>query len=89
MTDLQAELATIKTHLFHHRIAMYGMLVLLVILTYGIIVTIQSLYPTLPGLNTGKNSAVAPQTDYENPFNKDSQYVNPFSEYKNPFDSLK
>lgn len=25
---------------------------------------------------------------YENPFDKDTQYVNPFSEYKNPFDNL-
>lgn len=89
MSDLQAELTTIKTHLLHHRIALYGMLVLLVILTYGIIVTIQSPYTPAPGSRTGKNSAVAPQTDYSNPFDKDSQYVNPFSKYKNPFDLLK
>ena len=25
---------------------------------------------------------------YENPFDKETQYVNPFSEYKNPFDYL-
>lgn len=29
------------------------------------------------------------KTDYNNPFNKDAQYVNPFATYKNPFDSLK
>jgi len=25
---------------------------------------------------------------YSNPFEKETQYVNPFAEYKNPFDSL-
>lgn len=29
------------------------------------------------------------QQNYQNPFDKNTQYVNPFSEYKNPFDSLK
>lgn len=89
MSDLQVELATIKTHLLHHKIVLYGMLVLLVLLTYGIIVTVQSLYATPSGSGTSKNSAVSPQNDYANPFDKDSQYVNPFSEYKNPFDLLK
>ena len=27
--------------------------------------------------------------DYRNPLDKSSQYVNPFSEFKNPFDVLK
>ena len=27
--------------------------------------------------------------DYKNPLDKEAQYTNPFSEYKNPFDSLK
>lgn len=26
---------------------------------------------------------------YQNPFDQKTQYVNPFSNYKNPFDSLK
>lgn len=34
-------------------------------------------------------SAVAPTTQYSNPLDKESQYVNPFSSYKNPFDKLK
>lgn len=29
------------------------------------------------------------QTQYENPFDKNTQYVNPFSSYQNPFDKLK
>lgn len=28
------------------------------------------------------------QASYANPFEKDTQYVNPFAEYKNPFDNL-
>ncbi len=28
------------------------------------------------------------QADYKNPLDKSSQYVNPFSEFKNPFDNL-
>lgn len=39
-----------------------------------------------------KKSAAVPEvqlkTEYQNPFDKDTQYTNPFSEYKNPFDSL-
>lgn len=89
MSDLQIELAEVRTHLLHHKIALYGMLILLVFLTYGIIVTVQSLYVTPSASGTSKNSAVSPQSDYANPFDKNSQYVNPFSEYKNPFDLLK
>lgn len=29
------------------------------------------------------------QTQYQNPFDKNTQYVNPFSSYQNPFDNLK
>lgn len=36
-----------------------------------------------------KQSRVTLASEYSNPFNKDSQYVNPFSDYKNPFDNLK
>ncbi len=53
--------------------------------------------------NTPQKSNIAPQTttftkpeesnvnlksEYENPFSSDTQYVNPFSDYKNPFDNL-
>lgn len=31
---------------------------------------------------------VSLQTIYDNPFDKNAQYVNPFDTYKNPFDSL-
>lgn len=42
----------------------------------------------LPG-QASKEATVLLQKDYQNPFDKNSQYVNPFSSYKNPFDSLK
>lgn len=32
-----------------------------------------------------KGPAVNIKTEYENPFKKETQYVNPFDEYKNPF----
>lgn len=39
--------------------------------------------------NQPQQSNVSLKKDYKNPFDKDTQYVNPFSQYKNPFDSLK
>lgn len=38
---------------------------------------------------TTKEATVQLQNQYQNPFDKNAQYVNPFSGYKNPFDSLK
>lgn len=32
-----------------------------------------------------KSAQVEMKTEYENPFDKNTQYVNPFEEYKNPF----
>lgn len=42
----------------------------------------------LPG-QASKEATVSLQKDYQNPFDKKNQYVNPFSSYKNPFDALK
>ena len=36
----------------------------------------------LPGQNVPK---VTVKSEYKNPFNKETQYVNPFQTYKNPF----
>lgn len=33
--------------------------------------------------------AVVLKNDYKNPFDKTSQYVNPFAQYKNPFDAIR
>lgn len=40
-------------------------------------------------LDSEKSNAIAPDTQYQNPFDKNAQYVNPFSSYKNPFEELK
>jgi len=42
---------------------------------------------SLPG--QPKESTISLQKQYQNPFDKDTQYVNPFSSYQNPFDTLK
>ncbi len=39
-------------------------------------------------LSGSKGPVVSLQTQYQNPFDKSAQYVNPFSAYKNPFDSI-
>ena len=45
---------------------------------------------SLPGLSSkGKEPTVSLQKQYQNPFDKNTQYVNPFSKSKNPFDNLK
>lgn len=39
-----------------------------------------------PKINLGqKQPTVELKTEYKNPFNKETQYVNPFDTYKNPF----
>jgi len=38
---------------------------------------------------SSSKATVKLKTQYKNPFDKDTQYVNPFSGYKNPFDQLK
>lgn len=37
----------------------------------------------------GQKASVELKADYKNPLDKTSQYLNPFSAYKNPFDTLK
>ncbi len=43
--------------------------------------------PIFPGAK--KEPTVSLQKQYQNPFDKNAQYLNPFSQYKNPFDALK
>lgn len=86
-------LAGVKTYITHHRIIIYGMLILLIVLTYGLIIMARSQNITLtiigtPAKPATQSTSVAPETNYANPFDKNTQYVNPFSTYKNPFDSL-
>lgn len=42
----------------------------------------------LPGVSLPqKGPAVELTKEYKNPFDKETQYVNPFEEYKNPFET--
>lgn len=40
--------------------------------------------PNIPGIGQ-QGPKVSVKTEYKNPFDKETQYVNPFEEYKNPF----
>lgn len=42
-----------------------------------------------PKLPFQKESKVAVKEDYTNPFDKEAQYLNPFSQYKSPFENIK
>ncbi|MBI2595812.1 hypothetical protein HYW46_03730 [Candidatus Daviesbacteria bacterium] len=42
-------------------------------------------FKNLPGLSKKQSPKVTLKTGYRNPFNKDTQYLNPFQAYKNPF----
>ncbi len=49
-----------------------------------------SLAPLIPYAKTVKKEpTVELKSEYQNPFDKSSQYTNPFSGYRNPFDALK
>lgn len=107
MNSLRQELDEVKNYINHHRIILYTMFVLLVILSISVVVTLKMVFPssinnTLPkaqtiGLptlavpaSTAKTEPAVPlKKDYQNPFDDKTQYVNPFTQNKNPFDSLK
>jgi len=42
----------------------------------------------LPTPRPTSNVEVPVETQYQNPFDENTQYVNPFSSYQNPFDSI-
>lgn len=46
-------------------------------------IILQTITPT-----KSKEPTVSLKKEYKNPFDKNAQYVNPFSQYKNPFDNL-
>lgn len=67
-----------------------GIAHLLLILVVAVVAVVGFLVATgkikLPGnLSFEKKPAVALKTEYKNPFKKETQYVNPFETYKNPF----
>ena len=79
----------------------FGNVVLVVVITLVVVAVIVGaiLYfmgvLKLPGKSTSTSPAssddvqVELKKEYKNPFDKSTQYQNPFEEYQNPFDQLK
>ncbi len=93
--DLQADLAKTKESIHHHRIVILAIVAFLILLTIAVNTllrsTLSSKFPPTPAAQSQpKQETTIPLTsEYINPFDKNTQYVNPFSQYKNPFDTLK
>lgn len=61
-------------------------MVLLIIVLVGVLLAYSKGVVQLPSqLVFQKKPTVTLKTEYNNPFNKEVQYVNPFEKYKNPF----
>ncbi|MBI2595808.1 hypothetical protein HYW46_03710 [Candidatus Daviesbacteria bacterium] len=75
-------------HLILLLVAVIFISALFLLITSGIIKNPTKLITDKVQQNT-KEPTVKLQTAYKNPFDKSSQYVNPFSAYKNPFDTIK
>jgi len=45
--------------------------------------------PSITNKSNNQEASVQIKKDYQNPFDKNTQYVNPFDQTKNPFDNLK
>lgn len=59
---------------------------LIIVVLVGIILAYSKAVPIASQLIFQKKQpTVTLKTEYNNPFNKESQYVNPFEKYKNPF----
>lgn len=65
------------------------LLLLLVLLALGGYFAISQGLIKLPGTPFSKEPTVELKEEYKNPFDKRSQYVNPFDQYKSPFLNLK
>ncbi len=73
------------------RVLLFAGFTLLVIIVFSVVAFVivsQSKKTETKVTKETKKPTVNLITEYENPFDKKSQYVNPFSGYKNPFDSL-
>lgn len=64
-------------------------MLLLVIIAAVVFILISQGIVKNPLITSSKQPSVSLQKQYQNPFDKSAQYVNPFSSYKNPFDLLK
>lgn len=68
------------------------LIVLVIVAVIGFLIYQGVIKTPLSNVIPGKQAQqpeVSLQTQYQNPFDKNTQYVNPFSSYKNPFDALK
>ena len=69
------------------KVVMIVVAVLVVLLVVGVVLVvfgvIKNPIANVPLLQKGPKVSV--KTEYQNPFDKQTQYVNPFQEYKNPF----
>ena len=66
-----------------NRIIIIGVVVIGVITYIGLAIKIK--IPSNPLTILQKKATVNLKTAYKNPFKKETQYVNPFETYKNPF----
>ena len=66
-------------------------LLLLVLIVFGAVFFLKDklTLPKIPGIVSTQQPKVAVKTEYQNPFKKVTQYVNPFDQYKSPFVNLK
>lgn len=65
-----------------------GLVGAIVAIAIAVLLTMSLKKPSLTSENKTA-SEIQLKTEYQNPFDKKTQYVNPFSGYKNPFDQLK
>lgn len=63
-----------------HRFVLIGLVVVVLGLLYFLSVKTPLFGPKAP--------TVKLETEYQNPFNRNTQYANPFDQYKNPFANL-
>ena len=66
-----------------HILLIIVILVALAVSGYFLLTKFGFKLPSIPGIQQGPK--VSLKTEYKNPFNKETQYVNPFETYKNPF----
>lgn len=77
-----------KTSALRNTIVVVLILIVLSALAWGLYFLTQTRRETGPAQTSVQKPNVAPKREYSNPFEKSTQYVNPFSDYKNPFDNL-
>ena len=66
-------------------IHLFALLIIIFVLALAGFAVMKFGFIKIPSLNiVQKKSLVELKTEYKNPFNKNTQYVNPFDQYKNP-----